>query len=52
MDKTVPLRPYSSAQIVMNLVKKWIKDYNNVAPHSGLGMKSPVEYRKLINQAV
>ncbi|MDE0151340.1 MAG: IS3 family transposase [Bdellovibrionales bacterium] len=40
------------AQTVMNLVKKWIKDYNNVAPHSGLGMKSPVEYRKLINQAV
>ncbi len=33
-------------------MKKWIRDYNNVAPHSGLGMKSPVEYRKLVNQAV
>ena len=40
------------AQTVMNLFKKWIKDYNNVAPHSGLGMKSPVEYRKSVNQAV
>ena len=38
-------------QTVMKLMKKWIKDYN-IAPHSGLGMKSPVEYRKLINQAV
>ena len=37
-------------QTVMKLVKKWISDYNNVAPHSGLGMKSPVEYRKLVNQ--
>ena len=23
-----------------------------LAPHSGLGMKSPVEYRKLMDQAV
>ena len=22
---------------VMKLLKKWIRDYNNVAPHSGLG---------------
>ena len=36
----------------MNLFKKWIRDYNNVTPHSGLGMKSPIEYRKLVNQAV
>ena len=40
------------AQTVMESFKKWIRDYNNVAPHSGLGMKSPVEYRKLVNQAV
>ena len=32
--------------------KKWIGDYNNVAPHSGLGMKSPLEYRKLMDQVV
>jgi len=24
----------------------WIKDYNENAPHSGLGMKSPVEFKK------
>ena len=41
-----------SAQAVMKLFKNWIEDYNNIAPHSGLGMKSPVEYRKLMNQAV
>ena len=37
---------------VMKLFKKWIGDYNNVATHSGWGMKSPLEYRKLINQVV
>ena len=31
---------------------KWIGDYNNVAPDSGLGMKSPAEYRKLIDRVV
>ena len=36
----------------MKLFKNWIEDSNNVAPHSGLGLKSPVEYRKLMNQAV
>ena len=41
-----------SAQTVMKLFKNWIEDYNNVAPHSGLGMKSPVEYRRLMNLAV
>lgn len=30
------------------LFKKWIKDYNNVAPHSGPDMKSPLEYRKSV----
>ena len=40
------------ALTVMKLLKKWIGYYNNVAPHSGLGMKSPLEYRKLMNQAV
>ena len=40
------------AQTVMKLFKKWIGDYNNVASHSGLGMKSPAEYRKLIDRVV
>ena len=32
---------------VLTMMKEWIYDYNHNAPHSGLGMKSPVEYRKL-----
>ena len=40
------------ALTVMKLLKKWIGDYNNVAPHSGLSMNNPLEYRKLMDQAV
>ena len=40
------------AKTVLELLPVWIEDYNNVAPHSGLGMKSPVEYRKSINLGV
>ena len=40
------------ARTVIKLFKKWIEDYNNVAPHSGLGMKSPIEYRKLMDRVV
>lgn len=36
-----------SAEVTMGLLGGWIKDYNTVAPHSGLGMRSPSEYRKL-----
>ena len=36
-----------SAEVTMQLLGEWIKDYNMVAPHSGLGMRSPVEYRKM-----
>lgn len=41
-----------NAQNVQRMLKKWIFDYNNEAPHSGLGMKSPVEYRKLAGLCV
>lgn len=41
-----------TAQNVMKMFKKWILDYNNEAPHSGLDMKSPVEYRKLVQSGV
>ena len=36
-----------SAEETEKLLERWIKDYNSVAPHSGLGMRSPEEYRKL-----
>ena len=35
-----------SAEVSMGLLEGWIKDYNTVAPHLGLGMRSPSEYRK------
>jgi len=33
-----------SAEVVMRMIKGWFKDYNEEAPHSALGMKSPKEY--------
>jgi putative transposase len=38
------------ADTVLEMLPGWIKDYNEEAPHSGLGMMSPVEYKKQINQ--
>ena len=35
------------AQTTMKLLEQWIYDYNHRAPHSSLGMRSPVEYIKL-----
>ena len=35
-----------TADIVLEMLYKWIKDYNENAPHSGLGMLSPMEYKK------
>ena len=35
------------AEETMKLLEKWIYDYNYKAPHSALGMKSPMEYIKL-----
>ena len=32
------------AKTVLKLIPKWIEDYNENAPHSGLNMKSPREY--------
>jgi len=40
------------ADTVLKMLPGWIEDYNNIAPHSGLGMQSPVEYRNLTNQGV
>lgn len=40
------------ADTVLKMLPGWIEDYNNIAPHSGLGMQSPIEYRKSNNQGV
>lgn len=36
-----------SADVVLKNIRKWFQDYNQNAPHSALGMKSPAEFRKL-----
>lgn len=40
------------ADTVLKMLPGWIEDYNSIAPHSGLGMRSPKEYIKLTNQGV
>lgn len=37
------------ADTTLKMLPKWYRDYNENAPHSALGMKSPVEYRKSMN---
>lgn len=38
-----------SVETVLKLLPQWFADYNNVARHSALGMKSPVEYKESVN---
>lgn len=40
------------ADVVLKMLPEWFKDYNQEAPHSGLGMMSPVEYRESIKLGV
>jgi len=40
---------YINPNAVMTMLPKWFDDYNRVAPHSSLGMLSPVEYRTKIS---
>lgn len=37
-----------SAEAVLEMLPVWINDYNEIAPHSSLGMKSPLEYKKTV----
>lgn len=36
----------SSAERILEKIPAWIADYNENAPHSSLGMRSPLEYRR------
>lgn len=36
-------------EAVLKMFPEWIKDYNEVAPHSGLGMLSPMEYKNKVS---
>lgn len=38
-----------SAEVVLKMIPEWFKDYNENAPHSALGMMSPMEYIKKIS---
>lgn len=38
-----------NADVVLKLLPDWFKDYNCVAPHSALGMLSPIEYKETVN---
>jgi len=38
-----------TAENVKKMLDSWLADYNQIAPHSALGMKSPMEYRLAIN---
>ena len=40
----------STAAAVMQQIPLWMADYNAVAPHSALGFRSPLQYRKEQNK--
>lgn len=40
------------ADTVIDMLPDWIADYNSEAPHSGLNMMSPLEYKELIKLGV
>ncbi len=40
-----------SEEEVQKMIKEWVEDYNSFAPHSALGMKSPMEFFKLKSAA-
>jgi putative transposase len=37
------------AEAVIQMIPNWFKDYNEIAPHSALGMLSPVEYKEKVS---
>lgn len=39
-----------TAESVLRRLPEWIADYNRNHPHSGLNMKSPLEYREAVKQ--
>ena len=38
-----------NAEAVIRMIPDWFKDYNEIAPHSALGMLSPIEYKKKVS---
>ena len=43
----VYMNDVENAKVTIDLIKEWINDYNENAPHSALNMKSPREFMRL-----
>jgi len=46
----VDVNPLPDAETVLPLISKWMEDYNENHPHSGLKMRSPREYLNQLKQ--
>jgi transposase InsO family protein len=46
----VHIHPLNDAMTVMEQLPRWFDDYNSSHPHKALKMKSPREYRELLNK--
>jgi transposase InsO family protein len=46
----VHINPLNNAITVMEQLPTWFDDYNSSHPHKALKMKSPREYRELLNK--
>lgn len=40
----------SAADVIERVPSGWIADYNSIAPHSALGLRSPQQYRAEVLQ--
>lgn len=48
----VYVNDFSTADDLVKMLPEWFRDYNENAPHKGLRMMSPMEYRRTLDQAV
>ena len=48
----VDVRELCDAGSVLAQLAAWIDDYNRLAPHSALGMRSPADYRAVMSTSV
>jgi len=46
----VYLNNLDDAETVLKQLPAWFEDYNEIAPHKGLNMKSPREFRRILSQ--
>lgn len=46
----VEINSRHNARSVMKQLPRWFEDYNRSHPHKALGIRSPIEYRALMNK--